>query len=340
MHQPDILAHLVEEGIIDAVHACLMSGKEATVYVVERDGQLGAAKVYKARDERTFKKTASYVEGRNQTRNSRDRRAMQKKSSYGRNLIEEGWQDTEFQALRAAYDAGVRVPEPYFLHENVLLMELVVDQNGAPASRVADFTFTAEEAQRLHLEVFLQVKTLLATGRIHGDLSAYNVLLAAKGPTIIDMPQVVDVAGNNNARQILRRDLRNLTEHLARFDARLLRFADCGDGLFHHLLRGTLDMVAAPEVGAPQARGGGGRRGRDAERERAGRDKSRRPEGGAPPKRPGGFAPKVGAHLSGPSQGGARFVAAPLGQARPEQTLQRPAGAAGPARRRRGRHRF
>ncbi|HET6146983.1 MAG TPA: RIO1 family regulatory kinase/ATPase [Polyangia bacterium] len=278
MHHPDGLSHLVDEGIIDAVHARLMSGKEATVYVVERQGHLGAAKVYKPRDERTFKKTASYVEGRNQTRNSRDRRAMHNKSSYGRHLIEENWQDMEFHALRAAFDAGVRVPEPYFLYENVLFMELVVDGSGAPASRVADFSFTAEEAQRLHLELFLQVKTLLGSGRIHGDLSAYNVLLAAKGPTIIDMPQVVEVAGNNNARQILRRDLRTVTEHLARFDARLLRFADCGDGLFHHLLRGTLDTLAGPEVSASQPRGGagGGRRGRDAERERVGRSKTRR----------------------------------------------------------------
>src|ERR1022692_31609 len=268
MSQADGLTHLVEEGIIDAVHARLMSGKEATVYVVEREGHLGAAKVYKARDERTFKKTASYVEGRNQTRNTRDRRAMQKKSVYGRGLIEENWQDMEFHALRAAFDAGVRVPEPYFLYENVLFMELIVDARGAPAGRLADFTFTAEEATRLHQEVFLQVKTLLGTGRIHGDLSAYNVLMAGKGPTIIDMPQVVEVAGNNNARQILRRDLRNVTEHLARFDARLLRFADCGDDLYHHLMRGTLDSVTGPEVGAPQSRGDGGRGGRGGRRGR------------------------------------------------------------------------
>jgi RIO kinase 1 len=294
MSQPDGISHLVEEGIIDAVHARLMSGKEATVYVVEREGHLGAAKVYKARDERTFKKTASYVEGRNQTRNSRDRRAMQKKSTYGRGLIEDNWQDMEFHALRAAFDAGVRVPEPYFLYENVLFMELVVDSAGAPASRLADFVFTAEEATSLHQEVFLQVKTLLGTGRIHGDLSAYNVLMAAGGPTIIDMPQVVEVAGNNNARQILRRDLRNLTEHLARFDARLLRVADCGDALFHHLQRGTLDGVTAPEVGAPEHRtggggGGNGRRSRDAARGRAGRDKRQRARGSAPPARPGGL---------------------------------------------------
>jgi RIO kinase 1 len=294
MSQPDGISHLVAEGIIDAVHARLMSGKEATVYVVEREGHLGAAKVYKTRDERTFKKTASYVEGRNQTRNSRDRRAMQNKSTYGRGLIEDNWQSMEFNALRAAFNAGVRVPEPYFLYENVLFMELLVDSAGAPASRIADFVFTAEEATALHQEVFLQVKTLLGTGRIHGDLSAYNVLMAAGGPTIIDMPQVVEVAGNNNARQILRRDLRNLTEHLARFDARLLRVADCGDALFHHLQRGTMDTVTAPEVGAPQHRtGGNGRRSRDAERGRAGRDKRQRSGDSAPTARPGGPMPQA-----------------------------------------------
>ena len=353
MSQPDGISHLVAEGIIDAVHARLMSGKEATVYVVEREGHLGAAKVYKTRDERTFKKTASYVEGRNQTRNSRDRRAMQNKSTYGRGLIEDNWQSMEFNALRAAFDAGVRVPEPYFLYENVLFMELLVDSAGAPASRIADFVFTAEEATALHQEVFLQVKTLLGTGRIHGDLSAYNVLMAAGGPTIIDMPQVVEVAGNNNARQILRRDLRNLTEHLARFDARLLRVADCGDALFHHLQRGTMDTVTAPEVGAPEHRTGGngnGRRSRDAERGRAGRDKRQRSGDSAPTARPGGPMPQARqseptpqarpggpspqdrAHLGGQSRGYARAAGPP----RVEPRTGKPSHAGSNHRRRRG----
>jgi RIO kinase 1 len=277
MFNDEGLSQLSEEGIIDSVHSRLMSGKEATVYIVERDGLFGAAKVYKPRDERTFKKTASYVEGRNQTRNSRDRRAMHKKTTYGRGLTEEGWQSMEFQALRRAFDAGVRVPEPYNLYENILLMELVVDAQGAPAPRMADVHLSADEATQLHLQVFLQVKALLSVGLIHGDLSAYNVLMAAAGPTLIDMPQAVSVAENNNARQILRRDLQNVTQHLARFDARLLRFADCGDTLYRHLVNGTLDQVAGPEVGAPPAQGGGGHRHRDAERGRAGREKAQHP---------------------------------------------------------------
>jgi RIO kinase 1 len=277
MSKDDGLAHLVDEGVIDAVHSRLMSGKEATVYVVERGGHLAAAKVYRARDDRTFKKVSSYVEGRNQTRNSRDIRAMGKKTSYGRELMEAGWQDTEFQALRAAFDAGVRVPEPYFLHDNVLFMQLLLDDQGTPAPRLADLVFTAEEATRLHLEVFLQIKGLLETGRVHADLSAYNILMADQGPTLIDLPQVVDVAHNRNSGQILRRDLRNVTEHLARFDARLLRFADCGEALYAHCVHGTLELATGPEERAPQSRRGG-RRGRDAERGRAGREKRQHPE--------------------------------------------------------------
>lgn len=333
MTKDDGLSHLVQEGIIDAVHSRLMSGKEATVYVVEREGHLGAAKVYKDRDDRTFKKTASYTEGRNQTRNTRDRRAMQNKSSYGRGLIEAGWQDMEFAALRAAFDAGVRVPEPYFLYENVLFMELVVDDRGAPAARLADFSFTPDVAAGLHQEIFLQVKKLLEIGRIHGDLSAYNVLMAGKGLTVIDMPQVVDVGGNNNARSILRRDLRNVTEHLARYDARLLRYVDCGEPLFNHLMRGTLDSVVGPEVGSPPVRtgAGAGRRGRDAERGRAGREKSRGPggiHGGSGGPRADG-APQGGARMSGPLQGGDRRPGTPVVRASE-------GGSGGRGRRRRG----
>jgi len=303
MRKTDGISHLVDEGIIDAVHSRLMSGKEATVYVVERGGHLGAAKVYKAPDDRMFKQVSSYTEGRNQTRNTRDKRAMSKKTTYGRGLLEEGWHEMEFRALRAAFDAGVRVPEPYFLYEDVLFMDLVVDENGAPASRVADFSYSPEQATHLHLEIFLQVKRLLETGRVHGDLSAYNVLMSASGPTLIDLPQVVEVASNANAAQILRRDLRNVTEHLARFDARLLRFADAGHGLFQHFLRGELGSVTGPEESAPAWRSGGGgggggrRRGRNAEMGRAGRDKGQR----AQTTHPGSTPPAVG---QGPPSGG------------------------------------
>ncbi|HEY4220974.1 MAG TPA: RIO1 family regulatory kinase/ATPase, partial [Myxococcota bacterium] len=274
MDVPDILQQLVDDGAIDDVRARLMSGKEASVFVVERAGDLVAAKVYKDRDQRTFKATADYTEGRNQSRNSRDKRAMGKRTTHGRELAEASWRDMEFQALQSAFMSGVRVPEPYLLYDNVLLMELLVDESGAPAPRLADFRLDADVAALLHREIYGQVRLLLRSGYIHGDLSAFNILIAHNGPTLIDMPQVVDASTNNSAPAILQRDLQNVTEHLARFDARLLRFRDCGSALWQHYRRGEIDLHTEPEEGGVRrqdSRGHRGRRARDAERGRAGR---------------------------------------------------------------------
>lgn len=272
----DVLERLIEEGIIDEVRGRLMSGKEASVFIVERDGALLAAKVYKERDQRTFRATADYTEGRNQTRNSRDKRAMGKRTRYGKELVEESWRDMEYRALNEAFDAGVRVPEPVLLYDNVLLMELLVDEDGAPASRLAEFDLTPEVAELLHREIYGQVRLLLASGKVHGDLSAFNILMTPAGPTLIDIPQVVDASSNNKAAEILTRDLKNITEHLARFDPRLLRFRDCGDVLWRHYQRGTLDRALVPEEGGTRAPGKRGRPARET-RSRNERPRDQRP---------------------------------------------------------------
>nr|MDQ3033939.1 serine protein kinase RIO [Myxococcota bacterium] len=279
MAVPNSLQSLVEDGVIDSVESQLMSGKEASVYVVSYRGELVAAKVYKAREQRTFKATSSYTEGRNQTRNTRDKRAMGKRTSYGRELIEESWRDMEYSALFGAMQGGVRVPKPIMLYEDVLLMELLVDEEGAPAPRLADFDIAPESAEALHHDLFRQVRLLLSIGKVHGDLSAFNILMTHAGPTLIDLPQVVDAAQNNQARDILRRDLQNITEHLARFDARLLRFRHCGDALWAHFQRGTLDQATHPQEGGLENRGGGGRRAALAESGRMGREGSARGAG-------------------------------------------------------------
>ena len=278
MKIPKQLQALLEEGIIDDVVETLLSGKEASVYVVTRDGEYIAAKVYKARNARTFKNVATYMEGRNQTRNTRDKRAMRKKTSYGQGLVEESWRQMEHDALQRAFHGGVRVPEPYLLYDDVLLFELLLDEEGHPAPRLADVELNADVAELLHLEIFLQVKRLLAVGLIHGDLSAFNILVPAAGLTLIDMPQVIDPSSNNDAKELLARDLRNVTEHLARYDARLLRFRDCGYALFRHYQRGTLDTVTGPEEGGVGKRGRG-RRGRDAAKGSAGRQRQKRKPG-------------------------------------------------------------
>ncbi|MDZ4098758.1 MAG: RIO1 family regulatory kinase/ATPase, partial [Methylophilaceae bacterium] len=109
MKPPKRLEPLIEDGLIDEVIRQLMSGKEATVYVVRCGDEVRCAKVYKEADKRSFRQSVDYTEGR-RVKNSRQARAMQKGSKYGRQAQEEAWQSTEVDALYKLDRAGVRVP--------------------------------------------------------------------------------------------------------------------------------------------------------------------------------------------------------------------------------------
>lgn len=227
MKTPSSLLPLVEDGIIDEVLYSLMSGKEATVYVVRCGDALRCAKVYKEVHKRSFKKAAQYQEGR-KVRNSRRARAMEKRSRYGRDQQESAWQNAEINALYRLQRAGVRVPEPFGCFDGVLLMEMVTDGNGDVASRLNDVVLTAEQALEDHALMMHFIRLMLCAGIVHGDLSEFNVLLDAYGPVVIDLPQAVDAAANNNARAILTRDISNMTSYYGQYAPELLatRFAD------------------------------------------------------------------------------------------------------------------
>ncbi|CAN1533394.1 RIO1 Serine/threonine protein kinase involved in cell cycle control [Methylophilaceae bacterium] len=221
MKTPQRLAPLLEDGLIDDVVRQLMSGKEATVYVVRCGDDVRCAKVYKEANKRSFRQSVDYTEGR-KVKNSRQGRAMAKGSKFGRESQEAAWQSAEVDALYRLANAGVRVPEPYNFYEGVLLMELVVDANGNAAPRLNDITFSAEEARIHHQTLIKEVVRMLCAGIVHGDLSEFNILMSADGPVIIDLPQAVDAAGNNNARDMLERDVRNLSDYFGRFAPELL----------------------------------------------------------------------------------------------------------------------
>lgn len=216
MKIPQRLIPLLEEGLIAQVVRPLMSGKEAAVYIVATEEEYLVAKVYKEAHKRSFHNRAAYTEGR-QVRNSRQRRAMEKGSKYGKEQQEVAWQSAEVDALYKLGAAGVRVPKPLVFTEGVLLMELVLDPEGNPAPRLCDVNFTEELAWRVHEFVTREVVKMLCAGLIHGDLSEYNVLLAWDGPMIIDLPQASDAAHNQSAKQLLIRDVENLTNYLGRF---------------------------------------------------------------------------------------------------------------------------
>jgi len=221
MKTPKRLEPLIEDGLIDEVIRQLMSGKEATVYVVRCGDDVRCAKVYKEANKRSFRQNVDYTEGR-KVKSSRVARAMGKGSRYGRKAKEEAWQSAEVDALYRLAAAGVRVPKPYNFYEGVLLMELVTDAHGNAAPRLNDVEFTAEDARKHHHTLLGEVVRMLCAGIIHGDLSEFNILLGSEGPVIIDLPQAVDAAGNNHACSMLERDVGNLTAYFGRFAPELL----------------------------------------------------------------------------------------------------------------------
>ncbi len=221
MKIPPRLQPLVDDGLVDEVVERLTSGKEADVYVVRCGSELRCAKVYKDALQRSFKKATLYREGRRE-RSSRRARAMEKGSRFGRAQQEERWQSAELEALRRLADAGVRVPRTYGVLDGVLLMELVRDEDGDVAPRLADVTMDEEQAVEDFTVLLSFVVRMLCAGLVHGDLSEFNVLVDADGPVIIDLPQAVDAAANQSARAMLLRDVANLRDYYGQFAPELL----------------------------------------------------------------------------------------------------------------------
>ncbi|MEL4181438.1 PA4780 family RIO1-like protein kinase [Roseateles sp. PN1] len=246
MKTPKRLQSLLEEGLIDSVQRQLMSGKEAQVFVVRCGDETRCAKVYKEATHRSFRQAVDYTENR-KVKNSREARAMAKGSKFGREKQEEAWQNAEVDALYRLAAAGVRVPKPHLFFEGVLLMELVCDADGAAAPRLNDSQFTPEQAREHHASLIREVVRMLCAGVVHGDLSEFNILLAADGPVIIDLPQAVDAAGNNHAQRMLLRDVENLRNFFGQFAPDLLQ-SDYGNEIWALYQRGAL-TVESPLTG-------------------------------------------------------------------------------------------
>ena len=222
MKVPERLKPLVEDGLIDEILSQLMSGKEAQVYVVRCGTEIRCAKVYKAANQRSFKQAVQYQEGR-KVKNSRQARAMGKRSRYGQRESEQAWVSAEVDALYSLAAAGVRVPTPYCFVDGVLLMELVTDGDGIAAPRLNDLTLSGTQAREYHQRIIAEIVRMLCAGLVHGDLSPFNVLVDKEGPVIIDLPQAVNAAGNNSAGTMLERDVDNMAIYFGRFAPELLK---------------------------------------------------------------------------------------------------------------------
>ena len=228
--QMDALQHFIDQGgsigetdrgsnalgLIDEVLGVVKSGKEATVYLCEASaGGLVAAKVYRSRKVRQFANAAAYGEGRMRGVARRDALAMTKKSRVGSEMSFGRWVSAEYTTLRLLHAAGVAVPAPIAMSDRVIVMEYIGDEDEA-AAPLASARLDRDEAQRVFGVLMDNVEMMLACDRVHGDLSAYNVLYRDGELRIIDFPQAVDARFNTSALSLLERDLENLCGYFAR----------------------------------------------------------------------------------------------------------------------------
>ena len=219
----DSLGDFYEHQGINDVLRRLKGGKEASVYLC-RGGEatgsgLVAAKVYRPRMLRNLKNDQQYRTGRadldvsgNVIVNNGDLHAMQKRTNYGEELRHQSWISYEFQTLEILHNAGADVPKPYAMEKNAILMGYVGDISN-PAPTLNSVTLDRDEARSLFERVIRNVNLLLSNGRIHGDLSAYNILYWDGQITLIDFPQVVPPEANPSAWNIFLRDVTRVCQY-------------------------------------------------------------------------------------------------------------------------------
>jgi RIO kinase 1 len=290
--------------------------------------------VYKDRSTRSFKNNAEYKEGR-KVRNTRTQRAMDSGGRFGRDAAEQAWKSAEADALYRLIGSGVRVPEPVMFYEGVLLMELVKDEHGRPAPRLIDVAIDPAAAIRIYADLVAQMIAMLCCDLIHGDLSPYNILAAADGPTIIDFPQVVSAVHSSRAEFFFLRDFDNVLQFLAGFDSRLGVHRHDGRAIWRAYVSRELTREFVPPPPPPPHRPNGAGNNRQREQRFDPRTSPRRGDArqARPPERRPTQAPPQNAARSSDHRGPARPPAGP--PARESRHPSAPPPAASRGRRRR-----
>ncbi len=218
---------LVAEPYHDVDHGVIKSGKEAQVNLVERiaddgrscliarkrylprlvthKGQLEALGVQRAS---AFRHDVQYREGR-QFRKSRDRRAIERGSTYGKHLLQDRWMGTEHDAMLTLWSHGVTVPFPIGYADDVFDLEYVGSWERA-APQLSAARLSRHELDDAFEQLIVGLRAITAAGIAHGDLSAYNLLWWDDRLWFIDFPQSIDIAANMQGLDFLHRDVVNI----------------------------------------------------------------------------------------------------------------------------------
>ncbi len=231
------LAPFYADELIVGETAVVKSGKEATVLCCHSHPRLErgllAAKLYRPRSQRNFKNDGIYQQGRT-TLDARADRAIARRTEKGIGMQFGMWIGCEFETLRRLHVAGADVPEAIGQSGNVILMEYFGEW-GRVAPQLQNVRLEPHEVGPLFTQILDNLEIFLDEDRVHGDLSAYNVLYWEGRLQIIDFPQAVDPMDNPDAFALFSRDLERITQYFApygvRCDTRSLArkmWIDCG----------------------------------------------------------------------------------------------------------------
>jgi len=203
------LNELSKQGFLDELIAGIKTGKEASVFLGRNSDGFVAVKVYTDLRVRSFKRDASYREGRF-IGDSRIEKAIEQGSQKGFDAHQILWVQEEFRQMKHLYQHGVRVPKAIAVSGISLVMEFIGDEHGNPAPRISDLKMEKEAAEEAFQQSVQNLKLIVRSGRVHGDYSAFNILWHNEQAIVIDFPQVMEFKNNRDANTFLERDVRSL----------------------------------------------------------------------------------------------------------------------------------
>src|SRR5215211_3154524 len=209
------LNQLSKMGFLDELISGIKTGKEASVFLGKNSDGFVAVKMYTDLRVRSFKRDASYREGRF-IGDTRIEKAIEQGSQKGLDAHQILWVQEEFRQMKHLYQHGVNVPKAIAVNGISLIMEFIGDENGNPAPRISDLKMEKEEAEEAFRQSVQNLKLIVRSGRVHGDYSTFNTLWHGEKAVVIDFPQVMEFKNNPNAKTFLERDVHSLCKSFAK----------------------------------------------------------------------------------------------------------------------------
>ena len=196
--------YFMNKGIIDEIYGSVKAGKESKLYWgIDKEGNKLAIKIFLTVSAEFKKGMLVYIQG--DPRFAHVRRDT-------RSLVYL-WAQKEFKNLHGAFQAGVSVPKPIAVRNNVLIMEFV-GEDGVSAPLLREVQL--KNPERTYRQILANVKRLYRkAGLVHADLSEYNIMIWKGKPVLFDVSQAVS-REHPMSSKFLRRDLENINRYFRR----------------------------------------------------------------------------------------------------------------------------